>query len=260
VEDGAIFHRTFLTDPANRKYIEMADIKAFIPCGGFKDTINHGNVKPFTALFKELRFIVEGANVFFDDASRRYIAGSTQIRQIKDSSANKGGVFSSAVAEVLTAFLFGDDYEKCLLEDKTTRWALIRDILNLVNTYASNEADMLIRIYEKEPTIPLFIQSEKTSEQIFTFQKLVAEHIDDVLSNEDLLWGILESYIPSVLVKQLGRERIVNLMNSEELSAYRNAIITKKLSAIAFYKNGLNWDAYVETAKLDFTGTVTALF
>jgi glutamate dehydrogenase len=260
VEDGSIFHRTFLTDPANRKYIEMADIKAFIPCGGFKDTINHGNVKPFTALFKELRFIVEGANVFFDDASRRYIAGSTQIRHIKDSSANKGGVFSSAIAEVLTAFLFGNDYERSLLEDKTTRWALIRDILTLVNTYASDEADMLIRIHEKDPSVPLFVLSEKTSEQIFAFQKIVAEHIEDILSNEELLWNILESYIPGILVKNLGRETILNLMNSDELSAYRNAIITKKLSAIAFYKNGLDWEAYGQTVKSDFSGTVAALF
>ena len=88
----------------------------------------------------------------------------------------------------------------------------------------------------------------------------MAEHIDDVLSNKNLLWGILESYIPGVLVKNLRREKIVELMNSEELSAYRNAIITKKLSAVAFYKNGLDWDAYVKTAKSDFKGTVTDLF
>jgi glutamate dehydrogenase len=95
IEDGAMFHRTFLTDPATRKYIEKANIKAFIPCGGFKDTINHGNVRQFVSNFKELKFIVEGANVFFDDASRRYIAGSTGILQIKDSTANKGGNFFS---------------------------------------------------------------------------------------------------------------------------------------------------------------------
>jgi len=114
VEDGTVFHRNFLTDPDNRKYIEKADIQAFIPCGGFKDTINQGNVRQFAAQFKELRFIVEGANVFFDDTARRYIAASTKIRQIKDTSANKGGVFSSAVAEVLTAFLLEDSYDRHL--------------------------------------------------------------------------------------------------------------------------------------------------
>ena len=260
IEDGAMFHRTFLTDPASQKYIEKADIKAFIPCGGFKDTINHGNVRQFAANFKELRFIVEGANVFFDDASRRYIAGSTDILQIKDSSANKGGVFSSAVAEVLTGFLFGNHYEKQLLEDKATRWALIRDIMMLVNTHASAEADMLIRIHEKDPKIPLFVLSEKTSEQIFAFQAVVAEHMDVILSDEDLLWAVLEAYTPAILVKNLGREAILKILNSEKLRAYRNAIITKKLAAIAFYKNGLTWEAYMDGAAADFFGTAKALF
>jgi glutamate dehydrogenase len=260
VEDGAMFHRTFLTDPANRKYVEAADIQAFIPCGGFKDTINHGNVRQFASLFQELRFIVEGANVFFDDASRRYIAASTDIRQIKDSSANKGGVFSSAVAEVLTAFLLGDDYEKLLLEDKAGQWALIRDIMTLVGTYASAETDMLIRIHEQDPSVPLFVLSEKTSEQIFAFQAVVADHLREVLADERLLWNTLEAYAPSTLVKRLGRDAILKIMNSEELTAYRDAIITKKLAATAFYQNGLDWDAYVAKAKSDFTGTIGTLF
>ncbi len=259
IEDGAMFHRSFLTDPANRKYIEKADIKAFIPCGGFKDTVNHSNVRQFVANFKELRFIVEGANVFFDDASRRFIAGSTDILQIKDSSANKGGVFSSAVAEVLTGFLFGNDYEKHLLEDKATRWSLIRDIMMLVNTNASAETNMLIRIHEKDPGMPLFVLSEKTSEQLFSFQAIVAEHINVILSDENLLWAILEAYTPAILVKKLGRDAIIKILNSDNLKAYRDAIITKKLSAIAFYKNGLNWDAYMEAAVSDFSGTVKAL-
>ncbi|MCG8687401.1 MAG: NAD-glutamate dehydrogenase [Desulfobacterales bacterium] len=260
VEDGAVFHRNFITDPANRKYIEQANIQAFIPCGGFKDTINHGNVRAFTGLFQELRFIVEGANVFFDDAARRYIASSTQIKQIKDSSANKGGVFSSAVAEVLTAFLFENDYEQRLLEDVDTRWALIRDIMNLVSTYAAAETKMLIKIHEADPEVPLFILSEKTSEQIFAFQGIVADHLDEVTGNENLLWEVLKTYIPEVLVNNLGREAILKIMNAEKLSAYRDAIITKKMASLAFYEHGTDWDAYAQKAASDFTGAMSALF
>ena len=124
MEDGRVFHRTFLSDPGNREIISQAKIKAFIPCGGFKDTINQANVENFTSLFKELRFIVEGANVFFDDASRRYIATNTGIKQIKDTTANKGGVFSSSIAEVLTAFVFGEDYEDKLLNDTKTQMGI----------------------------------------------------------------------------------------------------------------------------------------
>ena len=260
VEDGAVFHKNFITDPANRKYIEQADIQAFIPCGGFKDTVNHGNVKDFTGLFKELRFIVEGANVYFDDSARRYIATSTGIRQIKDSSANKGGVFSSAVAEVLTAFLFEEDYEKRLLEDVDTRWALIRDIMNLVSTYAAAETKMLIRIHEADPSVPLFELSEKTSEQIFDFQRLVADNINLVTGNEDLLWEVLKSYIPGVLIKNLGREAILKIMNADKLTAYRDAIITKKMSSLAYYEHGLDWEAYAAAAESDFAGSMSTLF
>ena len=260
VEDGAIFHRNFITDPANRKYIEQAEIQAFIPCGGFKDTINRSNVKAFCSLFRELRFIVEGANVFFDDAARRYIASSTGIKQIKDSSANKGGVFSSAVAEVLTAFLFEEEYEPRLLEDKATRWALIRDIMSLVATYADLETGTLIKIHEKDEGEPLFVLSEKTSEQIFDFQAYVQTRIADVAADQDLLWEVMKSYVPAVLVKNLGRDRILGIMNAEKMTAYRNAIITKKLASLAFYKNGLDWEAYVEKAKADFIPAMTALF
>lgn len=260
VEDGAMFHRNFITDPANRKYIEQANIQAFIPCGGFKDTINHGNVQAFTDLFKELGFIVEGANVFFDDAARRFIATSTGIRQIKDSSANKGGVFSSAVAEVLTAFLFEKDYDEKLMEDVDTRWALIRDIITLVDTYAAAETKMLIKIHEADPSVPLFVLSEATSEQIFDFQKIVDAHSAEVVNNEDLLWQVLKAYIPNILVKTLGRDAILSIMNAEKLAAYRDAIISKKLAALAFYKNGLDWESYVEAAKSDFSGAMAALF
>ncbi len=260
VEDGAVFHRNFITDPANRKYIEQADIRAFIPCGGFKDTINHGNVRQFTDLFKELEFIVEGANVFFNDAARRYIAGSTQIKQIKDSSANKGGVFSSAVAEVLTAFLFGDEYEKYLLDDVQTRWALIRDIMDLVSTYAGAETKMLLQIHEKNPETPLFVLSEQTSEQIFSFQERVAQNIEAILDDQELIWNILEAYIPNILVEKLGKEAILAILNSEKMAAYRDAVITKKMAAMAFYCHGMDWQAYVKKAEKDFLGTVKALF
>jgi glutamate dehydrogenase len=260
VEDGAIFHRNFIVDPANRKYIEQANIQAFIPCGGFKDTINRSNVKAFSSLFKELGFIVEGANVFFDDAARRYLAASTGIKQIKDSSANKGGVFSSAVAEVLTAFLFEEDYEASLLEDKTTRCALIRDIMDLVAKYAALETGMLIRIHEADPSEPLFVLSEKTSEQIFDFQAYVQTRTADVVADTDLLWAVMTSYVPQVLVSCLGREKILGIMNQEKLKAYRDAIITKKLASLAFYQHGMDWESYLEGAKADFIPAMTALF
>lgn len=256
VEDGALFHRTFLSNPANRKYIEEADIRAFIPCGGFKDTINHGNVKQFLELFKELKFIVEGANVFFDDVARRYIALSTDIQQIKDSSANKGGVFSSSVSEVLTAFLFQDKYEEQLLDNVANRWALIRDMIELVERYASIETKMLLDHYDKDPMVPMFDLSEKTSERIFAFQEQLFERIDEIMADEELVWRVLKQYIPRVLIDNLGRDQILRVFSLEELQTYRNTILTKKIASVAYYRFGIDWQEYLKEVNDSFPGAL----
>lgn len=259
VDDGALFHRTFLSDPDNRRFVGQAKIRAFIPCGGFKDTVNRGNVRDFLSVFKELRFIVDGANVFFDDAARRTIATATDIKHIKDTTANKGGVFSSSIAEVLTAFLLGDDYEARLLNDTKTRWALIRDIMALVDRYARAETKMLIRIHEADPSVPLFDLSEKTSEQIFALQGICWQNIHRILKDQALVWKVLENYIPAILIKRLGKESIMSTLNSRELQPYRDAIITKKLSSMAYYRFGADWDAFLKKVDADFTDGIRTI-
>ncbi len=252
VEDGAMFHRSFLPSPETRRLIQPADIRAFIPCGGFKDTVNRSNVKDFISLFTELKFIVEGANVIFDDAARRAIATTTAIKHIKDTTANKGGVFSSSVAEVLTAFLLGEAYEANLLDDTRMRWALIRDILSLVDRYARAETQMLIRIHEADPSVALFELSEKTSEQIFELQRICEQHIDDILADEMVVWTVLENDIPSILIQRLGKEAIMNTLGSGELIPYRNAIVSKKLASMAFYISGADWQTLMDRVSADF--------
>ncbi len=245
VLDGALFHRNFLYNPANRKYIHQADIRAFIPCGGFKDTIHHGNVRQFLDLFQELQFIVEGANVFFDDGSRRHIATYSNIKQIKDTTANKGGVFSSSIAEVLTAFLLQEGYEDKLQNDPLTRWALVKDIIGLVDRYSRLETELLLRLHETDPTQPLFVLSEVTSEQIFALQDQLEGRLAEILAAPGLVWKIMEHYIPAVLREKLGEATIMAILNAKQLQSYRDAIITKKMASMAFYRFGEEWDAYL---------------
>jgi glutamate dehydrogenase len=260
IEDGALFHRTFLSNPENRKLIKEANIRAFIPCGGFKDTINQRNVKQFLEVFKELSFIVEGANVFFDDVARRYIAMATPIQQIKDSSANKGGVFSSSVSEVLTAFLLQDQYEEKLLNDVETRSALIRDIIQLVKKYASVEAEMLLKLYAAEPLVPLFDFSEKTSELIFAYQEQLLTRLDEILADEDLVWKVLEHYIPQILITKLGRQNILTIFATSELQPYRDAILTKKIASMAYYKFCTDWEAFTQESAASFPKVLYRVF
>ncbi len=260
VEDGTLFHRNFLSNLAHREYIKEANIRAFIPCGGFKDTINQGNVRQFLDLFQELQFIVEGANVFFDDTSRRYIATHTDIKQIKDTTANKGGVFSSSIAEVLTAFLLQDDYEDKLLNDRATRWALTKDILHLVDRYSRMETGLLLRLYDADPSTPLFELSEITSEQIFALQDRLEPCLEQILGDRELVWEVMVHYIPSELREKLGEQSIMAILNAEQLQPYRNAIITKKLASMAFYRFGEQWEEYLEEVESDLLSSLHKIF
>lgn len=260
VQDGTLFHRSFLTDAKNRKHLAQANIKAFIPCGGFKDTINHSNVHNFINNFKELQFIVEGANVFFDDSARRYIATTTEILQIKDTSANKGGVFSSSIAEVLTAFLLGDDYEEMLVNDPNTRWGLVGNILELVQQYGQQEIKMLLKLYAAQENTALFDLTEKSSEQIFALQDVFYENIDLIIDNKELLSQTLLNYIPPVLVEKLGMDAIIKVLQTEDLHTYRDTIVSKKLASMAFYKFGHNWDAFLANVEKDLTSSLTSIF
>ncbi len=241
IEEGTFFHRTFLTDFKNREMIEKAKIHAFIPCGGFKDTINQSNVRNFVDNFRELKFIVEGANVFFDDCSRRLIAETTAVKQVKDTTANKGGVFSSSIAEVLTAFLFGDNYEEQLIQNTTIRWGLITNVMQLVKRYAKQEMQMLIRLHEADPSVPLFDLSFRSSEAIFALQAFLESKIDILLTDDVLINGAFQEYIPTILVDQLGLADIRKILCDPDLQTYRNAILTKKLAAMAFYHYGSEW-------------------
>jgi len=260
VEDGTLFHRNFLSTPAHRQYIEAANIRAFIPCGGFKDTVNQGNVRRFLELFQELQFIVEGANVFFDDAARRYIATKTDIKQIKDSTANKGGVFSSSIAEVLTAFLLQEDYEEKLLNDTATRWALTKDVLHLVDSYSRQETGLLLRLYDADPSVPLFELSEITSEQIFSLQDRLEPLLADILADAGLVREVMAHYIPLELREKLGEQRIMDLLNTEQLQPYRNAIVTKKLASMAYYRYGERWEQYLGEIESDLLSALHNIF
>ncbi len=255
IEEGALFHRNFLTDPANRKYIQEANIQAFIPCGGFKDTINQGNVRDFLNNFAELKFIVEGANVFFSDGARRQIYAQG-IKHMKDSSCNKGGVFSSSIAEVLTAFLLGNDYDDMLLNNKENMWSLVRDVMTLVARYASQEALMLLKLNERDKETPLFSFSEISSEDIFALQDKLEANIDTLLAEKEIVEAVLTEYIPPILVEKIGMEKILDTLAMPELQSYRNTILTKKTASMAYYKFGSEWDTFV--AKFD-KNMVTAL-
>ena len=257
IEDGAYFHRTCLSDPVLRSWIEAANIQVFVPCGGRKDTVHAGNVHDFIALFRELRVIIEGANVFFDDTAREAIAGQGGILQIRDSSANKGGVTCSALAEVLAAFLLEDAYEEVLVEDEGARGALVRAILELIRRNADAETSMLLALHESTGT-PLCTLSVETSEELLDLQETLFTHLGAILRRRDLVEAVLQAYIPAMLLERVGMERVVGLLERPDLRPYRDAILTKKLAAMALYQHAADWQDFTRRLEADLLGTLTA--
>lgn len=255
VDDGFYFHRSFLTNPQARDLIQEAGIRAFIPCGGAKDAINGGNVGRFLGLFRELRVIVEGANLFFDDKARQVIAEESAILQIRDSTANKGGVTSSSLAEVLPAFLLGENYEKVLVENRQTRLALIRSVFELVIRNAVAETRMLLEL-RRQTGIPLYRLSRVTSERLLDLQKQLCAKLDGLLARPGVVEAALQAYVPSALLAGMGLPQIVEVLQSPELVAYRNAMITKKIAALALYRFAGEWEQVLERFEADLIGTV----
>ena len=47
------------------------------------------------------------------------------------------------------------------------------------------------------------------------------------------------------MVTTLGRDKIRNILGEQEMVPYRNAIVTKKLASMAFYRFGSDWENYL---------------
>ena len=255
VDDGAYFHGTFLSDPASRSWVEAADIQIFVPCGGLKDTINAGNVRDFLGIFGELRVIVEGANVFFDDTAREVIARETGILQIRDSSANKGGVTCSSVADVLAAFLLEDEYEQVLVEDAGARYELVRAVLQLIARNADAETRMLLSLNRSTGT-PLYTLSVETSEKLFDLQDRLYGQLPVLLGDRNLLEATLRAYVPAVLLEHVGMDQVLHRLGRTGLPPYRDAILTKKLAAMALYQHAADWEDFTRRLEADLLGVL----
>ena len=126
--------------------------------------------------------------------------------------------------------------------------------------YARIETTMLLRIHQQEPQLNLFELSESTSESIFSFQKILEEQLPTILEDDALVWSVIEAYTPVILTQTLGREQIMATLSAPDLQPYRNAILTKKLASMAFYRFGLDWDTFLDRLKSDFPAAINSIF
>ena len=70
----------------------------------------------------------------------------------------------------------------------------------------------------------------------------------------------MEAYVPEVLIKTLGKKQIMGILDSDHMQAYRDAIITKKLASMSFYRFGLEWDNFLDRLETDFSAALNSIF
>jgi glutamate dehydrogenase len=67
-------------------------------------------------------------------------------------------------------------------------------------------------------------------------------------------------YVPSVLREKLGEQTVMAILNAEQLQPYRNAIITKKLASMAFYRFGERWAEYLGDIEAELLPSLHQIF
>jgi len=251
VKDGAAFRNNFHFNPRVK-----ADI--FIPCGGRPASVDINNVDQFlvdapgvtgemmlegTASVspKQLKFkyIVEGANLFITQDARLALENCGVVL-FKDSSANKGGVTSSAV-EVYTGL--------CLNDEEFMKHMSVKDEKNPPRFYASLVQDIIARIEQNarmefdciwRDSEAKFFNGSKTLISDALSRKIVAimEFLMNSNLHEDkaLFRYVLAKYTPPTVLSVVPLDEIIKRVPQN----YLRAIFEKYVASTFVYSAGMN--------------------
>lgn len=207
-----------------------ADI--FIPGGGRPRMLNEYNVHDYLDESGKptSRGIVEGANLYLNEAARRFLE-EKGVLIIKDSSANKTGVICSSF-EILSGLTLGDER---FIENKEK---LAEEILERLRQAARNEANLMLATFA-ETGEPLTVISDRVSKRINQFTYQILEHLENkTLSNDpsDPLTKAYLNYAPTTLKTKFERELIENVPD-----LHKKAVIACHIGAQLVYRRGLQW-------------------
>lgn len=216
---------------ANRFYHQdFLKLKAdvFLPCGGRPRTLNHNNWTYFCddSGRPSAQIIVEGANLYLDDAAREQLQ-DLGVLIVKDASANKCGVICSSY-EILAGLLCEPEEFKAVKED------LIVDVMAKLVARARKEACLLISA-EQGDAIAL---SDRVSDAINRWTDLITQDLRSSCSDEEykaLLLEVVEVAMPNIL-KEKYTERIFSLPK-----LYKDAVIASTLASSLVYHRGVDY-------------------
>jgi glutamate dehydrogenase len=216
----------------------------FIPAGGRPETIDEQNWKRFLAPDGKpsARVIVEGANSFITPEARRRLQDSGVV-VLRDASANKCGVISSSY-EIIGNLLLSEE------EFLAHKEAYVRDVLEILERRARDEALLLFRLHREEGGRRSFTElSDATSAQINARK---AELFAYFQAHPEVARGepcqrALRAHLPRMLQAPEWRGRTERLPPK-----YRSAILAAEIGAAMVYRRPFQPDfgaalvAYVE--------------
>jgi glutamate dehydrogenase len=200
----------------------------FIPAGGRPFTINRSN---WTAYFDEhgtpaARIVIEGANLFVQDAARKELSDRGVII-VQDSSANKCGVICSSL-EIVSGMLLS---ERQFLKIKPV---FVEEVLELLRGLADIEATCLFNDKERLPDVSLPELSVLISRQILRLGDIIHERIADWTAEDNALANqLVLRFLPPSLVATAGEGLVYRIPLS-----YRNQLIAAILSSQITYREG----------------------
>ncbi|MDY6855184.1 MAG: NAD-glutamate dehydrogenase [Thermodesulfobacteriota bacterium] len=213
-------------------------VDLFLPCGGRPETIDINN---WQRLFQNnsvptSRIIIEGANSYITPEAREEIQRRGMV-VLRDASANKCGVISSSYEIIANLFMT----EKEFFSNKD---AYVKDVLNILDKRAEDEANLIFMRYRKNEGRLLYTQiSHSISKEINDhYTKLFAffqERPD--LMNQSPFKRVLLDHLPAFIRDNPRyRTRVKRLPQK-----IKSAIMASEIASLIVYRGG--WDADFES-------------
>ena len=174
--------------------------------------------------------IIEGANLYLDNAARRFLEESG-VLIIKDSSANKGGVICSSF-EVLCGLTID---EQTFLNHKEQ---LVQEILERVKQYSLNEANLLLRTHKQTGEFLTSI-SDRLSNRINLYTYQLLDYLDLIPLTNSMQDPMIRCFL-NYCLPTLRHSFSIELL-SEIPEHHKKAIIASHLASTTVYSKGLEW-------------------
>jgi glutamate dehydrogenase len=207
---------------------------AFVPCGGRPHAINARNWKDYLQSngTPSSKVIVEGANLFLTSEARAQLSDCGVVI-FKDSSANKCGVICSSFEIGASMLLHEEEFLK--IKDR-----FVQQVLTKLRELARREAELLARVHQHRPQVPLPEVSTRVSRVMIRTADAIEASIDHLEPQDaELMQRLVIDHLPPVLFETVGEKLWTKMPRP-----YLKWIMAKCLAARMVYREGFE---YLET-------------